>query len=236
MAPSLVVAAFVAILTLAVPVAADPLRATTSVNLTGARIVMVAPSVEVYEIGAGGQSALKADWTEAARGHVRAALEAELVARKTTVVTYRPPEAGDRQAEHLQIFKVHALVAQTVMRHAYGGDDARLPSKEGRFEWSLGPRARVLAEDHVDAGYALFVTFVEGHSSGGRVAMNVAAVVLGGSIVTGRQTGIASLVNLETGDVVWFNLNRESDGDLRTAEDATKAVRRLLKEFPPSQP
>lgn len=232
MARWLAAAAFVAVLLLVVRAAADPLRAATPLNPTDARVLMLAPSVEVYEIGAGGQSALKAEWTEAARGHVRVALEAELGARKATVVAYQAPEAGDRQAAHLQIFKVHGLVAQMVLRHAYGGDNARLPSKEGRFDWSLGPGARALGEDHEDAGYALFVTFTEGHSSGGRVAMNVAAAVLGGAIVTGRQTGIASLVDLKTGDVVWFHRNRESDGDLRTAEAAAKAVRRLLKEFP----
>jgi len=132
----------------------------------------------------------------------------------------------------MQVTKVHTLVAQTIVRHEYGGDKLRLPSKAGRFDWSVGPGAEVIRQDNAEADYALFVEFIEGHSSGGRVAVNVAAAVLGGPIITGAQTGVASLVDLRTGDVVWFHRNRETDGDLRTPGGARKAVGRLLKELP----
>ena len=211
---------------------ADPRRSPAPFKLGDARIVLFAPSVAVYELGAGGQMALKQDWTDAAHGHVLNAIEAALGAGKATVVPYQPPEVAERRAAHMQVTKVHTLVAQTIVRHEYGGDKLRLPSKAGRFDWSVGPGAEVIRQDNAEADYALFVEFIEGHSSGGRVAVNVAAAVLGGPIITGAQTGVASLVDLRTGDVVWFHRNRETDGDLRTPGGARKAVGRLLKELP----
>jgi len=211
---------------------ADPRRSPAPFKLGAAPIVLFAPSVAVYELGAGGQMALKQDWTDAAHGHVLNAIEAALAAGKATVVPYQPPEVAERRAAHMQVTKVHTLVAQTIVRHEYGGDKLRLPSKAGRFDWSVGPGAEVIRQDNAEADYALFVEFIEGHSSGGRVAVNVAAAVLGGPIITGAQTGVASLVDLRTGDVVWFHRNRETDGDLRTPGGARKAVGRLLKELP----
>jgi hypothetical protein len=227
----IILAVAVAALVSASPAAAEPRRAAGTVTLGDARIVMFPASVEVYEIGAGGP-VLKQDWTETAREHVRRVLERELAQRKITVVPYQEPEPGERRLQHIQIVKVHGLVGQAILRHSYGGEITRLPNKAGRFDWSLGPGASALREDHGDADYALFVSFAEGHSSGGRVAMNVAGAILGGQIVTGRQTGLASLVDLKTGDVVWFHRNVESDGDLRTESDAAKAVKRLFKELP----
>src|SRR2546423_6213422 len=164
---------------------ADPRRSPAPFKLGDARIVLFAPSVAVYELGAGGQMALKQDWTDAAHGHVLNAIEAALAASKATVVPYQPPEVAERRAAHMQVTKVHTLVAQTIVRHEYGGDKLRLPSKAGRFDWSVGPGAEVIRQDNADADYALFVEFIEGHSSGGRVAVHLAAAGLRGTALTG---------------------------------------------------
>ena len=44
----------------------------------------------------------------------------------------------------------------------------------------------------------------------------------------GRQLAYASLVDLRTGDVVWFNVLQSQLGDIRTREGADKMVERLL--------
>ena len=211
---------------------AAPRRAAGATNVGDARIVHFPAHVEVYEIVAGGAPVLKQDWTEAAREHVRQAVAGEFAERGAVLVPYQEPEASERRLQHVQVVKVHGLVSQAILRHSYGGAMQQLPSKAGRFDWTVGPGASALRDDHGNADYALFVSFVQGHTSGGRAAMNVAAAVLGGPIVTGRQTGIASLMDLRTGDIVWFHQNVESGADLRTAPEALQAVRRLLREFP----
>src|SRR5215831_18095579 len=109
MKPALVIAMFLALLSLAaVPSVAVPLKAAGPILTPEAGILMLAPSVEEYQIGAGGQPVLQTEWTAAAHEHVRAALQSELVRRKARVVTYRAPEAPAQQLAHLQVFKVHS--------------------------------------------------------------------------------------------------------------------------------
>ncbi len=55
---------------------------------------------------------------------------------------------------------------------------------------------------------------------------------MGVGLQGGMQVGFASLVDLQTGDVVWFNRLVNQAGDLRTVEPARKAVDELLTDFP----
>ena len=58
------------------------------------------------------------------------------------------------------------------------------------------------------------------------------AVLLGGDIGGGTQVGLASLVDLRTGQVVWHNLLVDQTGDLRTPAGASETAGDLLKDFP----
>jgi hypothetical protein len=91
---------------------------------------------------------------------------------------------------------------------------------------------RLLAEEF-DADYGLFVYLHDSYASGARVAaMLAAAVFLRIGLQGGIQVGFASLVDLRTGDVVWFNHLVSTTGDLRTPEPALRAVGLLLKDLP----
>jgi hypothetical protein len=50
--------------------------------------------------------------------------------------------------------------------------------------------------------------------------------------LTGQQLGYASLVDLNTGRVLWFNRIQRNSGDLRDPEKAAGTVDALLEEFP----
>jgi hypothetical protein len=115
------------------------------------------------------------------------------------------------------------------MVHHFG--TTRLPSKEKTFDWSLGPGVLELAEEH-DADYALFVFYRDEQASGGRVAMAVLAAAVGGYVTTGGEYGFASLVDLRSGDIVWFNIVGAGSGELRDAAGAQAAVNTLFKNFP----
>jgi hypothetical protein len=69
-------------------------------------------------------------------------------------------------------------------------------------------------------------------SSGGRVALQLMAALIGIGIPGGQQLGFASLVDLRTGDVVWFNRLASTVGDLRKEESAHTAIENLLSEIP----
>jgi hypothetical protein len=60
----------------------------------------------------------------------------------------------------------------------------------------------------------------------------IALAVLGVGVSGGTQTGYASLVELETGRVLWFNQLLRASGDLREAEKAVETIDTLLGNFP----
>ena len=62
------------------------------------------------------------------------------------------------------------------------------------------------------------------------MAFIVAAVLLGAGVPGGSQVGFASVVDLKTGDIVWFNRLARPSGDLRTPEAAEETVRTLVSD------
>ena len=67
------------------------------------------------------------------------------------------------------------------------------------------------------------------------MALSILAIVAtqgGAGLSTGAQGGFASLVDLRTGDVVWFNRVLAGAGDLRSAEGAATVVVQLFSEMP----
>jgi hypothetical protein len=119
----------------------------------------------------------------------------------------------------------------TILNHQFGM--WTLPSKGNGevFDWSLGPGTSVLAEEH-DADYGLFVFYRDYQASGGRVAFAILAAAAGVGVSTGSEGGFASLIDLRTGDVVWFNVVGVGAGELRDPEGAAAAVHELFSGIP----
>ena len=195
------------------------------------RVVLMPTDIELYELTAGGLLDPKADWSMAANRNVARALEAALRERNATLVDYVEPPAGtDEQRLHVQLIKLHGAVGNTIILHGFTRQVA-LPTKKDLFDWTLGEDARILREDS-GADYALFVYIRDSYTSPGRTAVIVAAALFGVGVSSGIQVGFASLIDLETGDVEWFNALRSETGDLRTAKPASATVDNLLTDIP----
>jgi hypothetical protein len=69
--------------------------------------------------------------------------------------------------------------------------------------------------------------------SGGQVAMNVLAAGGGGVMLSGRQVGMACVVQLTSGAIVWCQKHTDGYGELRTSTPARVAVYDLLGHFFP---
>jgi hypothetical protein len=189
------------------------------------------PDIELSELTAGGLLEANAAWTAAGRSNVDAALDGFLAQTGTKVVRYRASDPDITYNDsHVQIVKLHEAVGQSILAHKYVPALA-LPTKKDRFDWTLGPGVAVL-RDAYGADYALFIFFRDSFASGGRVAVIFVGALLGVSIQGGVQTGFASLVDLRTGDVVWFNRMASGTGDLREPDAARSATDSLLKDVP----
>lgn len=190
-------------------------------------IVVMPLDVELSQLTAGGIPEPHAEWTEAALKHMRGALEAEARARNVKL-TYFDGERGsaeDRQTS-LDLVKLHRAVGGSVLVHQYLQGFA-LPSKEGKFDWSLGPSVAAISHSH-EADYALFLYVRDSYATAGRVAVIMVAALMGANVQGGSQVGFASVVDLKTGDIVWFNRLVRPTGDLRTPEAAAETVQALV--------
>ena len=87
-------------------------------------------------------------------------------------------------------------------------------------------------KDKTGADYALFTWIRDSYASPERKAAMVAMALLGVGLQGGAQVPYASLVDLNTGRVVWFNVLRRASGDLREAAPAVETVQALLSGFP----
>jgi hypothetical protein len=192
-------------------------------------IVVMPLDVELAQLTAGGMQEPHAEWTEAAHKHMRAALDVEAKAREVRLVAFDPDRGTPEDREtSLELTRLHRAVGGAVLVHQYLEGFA-LPSKEGKFDWSLGPSVAAISRSH-QADYALFLFVRDSYATAGRVAVIVVAALLGAGVQGGTQVGFASLVDLRTGDIVWFNRLVRPQGDLRTPEAAGETVKALVSD------
>jgi hypothetical protein len=191
-------------------------------------ILVLPVDAELSELSFGGFPTPRQDWTLAARENMNASLRAEF-GEKSVTPHFHEGEIDDETTAKLM--RLHAAVGRSIMLHQYDGL-TKLPTKVGEFDWTLGPSAAELGRRR-PADYALFIHVRDSYSGPGRIAAQfVVAAVFGLAIQGGVQTGFASLVELETGRVVWFNRLQRGAGDLRTAEPAKETIKALLAGMP----
>ncbi|MBE7368027.1 hypothetical protein [Ramlibacter pallidus] len=191
------------------------------------RLLVLPADMELFSISAGGVVEPRADWTDAAQKHFTQALAGQRRKLGATVADLTPAQAE----EFHEIVALHKAVADAISLHH---DDLRLPTKGKRLDWSLGDAVRPLKE-RTGADYALFTWMRDSYTSTERKAVLLGMALLGAIPLGGEQVGYASLVDLNTGRVVWFNELNRFWGDLREPQAASETVDALLKNFPPLQ-
>lgn len=192
-------------------------------------VVLLMPiDVELYSVSAGGVAEPRADWTTKAHANLLQAIDERRKAARVGVVELNAEQAD----EFAELSGLHAAVAQAIALHHFGNEMWALPTKEGRLDWSFREAMKPLRAAS-GARYALFVWVRDSYASPERIAMAVViGLVSGVAIGGGVQTGYASLVDLESGQVVWFNRLSRPAGDLRELKPARESVNALLQGFP----
>jgi hypothetical protein len=192
-----------------------------------AKIVIMPVDVELFSLSAGGVAEPRADWTATALGHMKAAMTTKVNGSGLDAMLMADADA-DEFAEQVAL---HAAVARSIaLHHSLGGAWA-LPTKAGLLDWSFDDAMQPL-ERKTGARYGLFVYVRDSYASDERKAAMVAMAILGVVLLGGTQTGYASLVDLETGQVLWFNRLARSSGDLREPKAAAESIDALLAGFP----
>ena len=190
-------------------------------------ILVMTPDVKYYLLTASGIPEPNAEWTTAARSNFMQALQAYFSGRNIEFVL--PVDPMDLGKAEIDYQKLYSAVGASIMIHHFGM--AKLPTKQNSFDWSLGPGMREIA-DKYDADYALFTYYRDYQASGGRVAFAVLAAAVGVGVPVGSESGFASLIDLRTGDIVWFNHVTVGAGELRKEQDAQRTVDQLFMNIP----
>ena len=200
-------------------------------------VVMIEPDIELSELGAGGMAEPRKEWTNTARllypQAAREALAAQGIGMRPDFVL--PAEAGpDDRLRQLTL--LGQVVSMSILQYSRASSSGGLRNKHGKFDWSLGPGVEELRKA-TGADYGLFTYIRDSYTSGGRAAMRIVGfLLLGGDIGGGMQVGLASLVDLRTGQVVWHNLLVDQTGDLRNLEGARETADDLLRGIRGAQP
>lgn len=200
-------------------------------SLSKADTVLVLPvDVELFSLSAGGVAEPKADWTAAAKEHMKTAVTAR---KKALGVTSQDASEaiGDEFAEQVGL---HAAVAGSISLHHSTGGVWALPTKANQLNWTFGDAMQGLGTK-TGARYGLFIWVRDSYASAERKAAMVALALLGVGMSGGIQIGYASLVDLQTGQVIWFNRLARGTGDLREAASAKETIEALLAGFPTVQ-
>jgi hypothetical protein len=210
------------------------------------KLLVLRPDVTVGSITTGGMVEPRADWTDQARAGIVAVLRAQQAERggHVQIIEHRNELAGVTPDELADVERLNAAVDESIVIHKYLGD--YLPTKRGRgLDWTVGDGAIQLGRK-TGYDYALFLHAEDQVASTGRVVLGVlgaAGCIVGfcaPNIGGATQLDYASLVDLKTGEVVWFNVVRAGSqvpgikfGDLRTPQGAAQMVERLLGRMKP---
>lgn len=195
---------------------------------TQANILLMPLDIELSEISLGGVIEPKAEWTDRAKSLIATKIKD----RKNILGINFIDLVDDGQNEEVNdINALHAAIAQSIALHHFGTGLNALPTKGGSLDWSLGEVVKEL-KGNTAAEYALFFWVRDTYSSSERKVAAFAMALLGKSMQGGLQVAYSSLVDLKTGTVVWFNLIKKPEGDLRNPEGSAIALDDLLSNFP----
>jgi hypothetical protein len=212
------------------------------------KLLILRPDVTVGSLTTGGMVEPRADWTDQARSSIVEALKSQQAARggNITIIEHRSALPGVSEQELADVERLNFAVDQSIVLHKYLGD--YLPTKRSKgLDWTLGADAVKLGQK-TGYDYALFLHAEDQVASGGRVALGLlgfAGCFIGfcaPNIGGASQLDYASLVDLKTGEVVWFNVVSASSavpgikfGDLRTPAGAAQMIERLLGRMKPGK-
>jgi hypothetical protein len=151
---------------------------------------------------------------------------------RTLILERREDAAGFPADKVADLERLFMAVGNAIVLHRY--QRVELPTKRRQgLDWTLGEDAIAFGRA-TGMEYALFLHAQDSYATDERIALQVLGVAgcligfCAPQIGAGSQQGYASLVDLRTGDVVWFNFLQAQTGDIRTPAGAAELVDRLL--------
>jgi hypothetical protein len=203
------------------------LTRTAGVTVAPSRLAVGPASVSVVEFDGNGRLAPRPDWAADAAQNVDAAVAARVTANGGR--TFVAADVAHTDVAYGDFRRWSAGALQEIA----GKVDGRRPSAQRavadwRYPQSLATWRAALAADFV-----LAVLFVDAYEPGGQATPPKDGVASDAARYRAAQTGIACAVDLSDGRIVWCETARTAFGDLRTPDEARRAVGALVAELCP---
>jgi len=197
------------------------------------KVLMLPLTFTVYQNGVGSFEAVP-DWTEAARKNLADAANAAVKLAGSLDLEPLPElEATDASALRNHV-AVARLIVQAGGQHKFG----EWKKHRADFDRSFGDGLRFLHE-RTGADYALLIDGSQVKVSGGRIFMQLALAAAGIIMIGGGGTVVStSLLDLNTGQVTWFNSSLDveilgmSGSDMRKPDTAHDVLVKLFSVYP----
>ena len=205
----------------------EPKYTTTVLEKDNPKILLMPIDIEICELTLAGMCEPSASWTQNSRNNIVISFKEILNRRDAILSEYNK---NDENNQIIQIIKLHTQIGQEIINAEYG--PFKLPTKT-EFKWSIGKKVQLLRNKY-KSDYAVFIYFRDQYSSTERVLYNIVTAVLFPGVIPigGSQIAFASLVNLNNGEITWFNGFYRSFGDVRDIESARGTVNKIFEGFP----
>lgn len=195
------------------------------------KVVLLPVQMTIKEVTAGGVSEEVPTWSKQGSANVREALASYFRSEKQKrVQLVDMPKLSDQESENVrQHIALYREVASSAVDKTYGQQNAAMwRHKIQKFDYTLGSGLKSLAQ-RTGADSAVIVVGEDTVSTTGR---KIAAFLMD-SVSYGHSFLSVGIVNLNTGDIIWFNYAFEYKSmDLREAKDAQAMVARVFDEYP----
>jgi hypothetical protein len=200
------------------------------------KILLLPADVRVHEISTGGVVEQVDAWTTVASGHADQFVRA-LAADKGAFELVDAPVLSEEQKG---VLDQHIALYDHVAGSAYIARASVYPAWRERaktFDYTLGSGLKPLA-DKTGIEAAMIISGSDYISSAGRKAAmvmgTIVAAAFGAIIVPQGGTSFLSVgvVDLRTGDLLWFGTDQSQATDLRNAPDVKGMLDGLFKTYP----
>jgi hypothetical protein len=206
---------------------------TTATHMQEVRTIAALPAeITVNQLGAGGISEKRDDWTEAARTHARVALENF---RPGSIVYVSDLDSRPELADEIR--EVRALASLIDLNFALFGLSPMAVPGPRQFDFSVGSIDRILEAGGGDA--LLVINGVDEIFTTDRKVLSVVSLVAsaaltGSAVMPGSgQAHVSAVLIARNGTILWWNF--VGDGmisDLRTPQGVETTLKRLLEPLP----
>ena len=204
------------------------------------KMLLLPADIRVHEISAGGVVEKVDDWTISASNHAMKSVR-EIAGSKNLFEPKEVPALADSDKQvldqHLALYELVAASAD----FSKSGPFAPWRERAKNFDYTLGPGLRELAE-RSDLDAAVIVIGSDYISSSGRKATMalgiLAAALTGVAVIPVGGTAYVSVgvVDLKSGNLLWFATSRGQTDDLRQEQQVRAVLEKLFTGYPGASP